>query len=372
MAVLNKKIILTLAALDKLIAILCAKGFEVIGPVLRDGVIVVDRINGISDLPKGVVDHQEAGSYSTKREESERLFAFTVGPQSCKHYLRPPVQTLWKSKRLEDKSLEIYPAASEVKRLAFFGIRSCELHAMIIQDKVFMGKEFVDEDYKKRRENIFIVALNCTRAGNTCFCTSMNTGPKVSFGFDLALTEVCSPEEHFFVAEVGSLTAEELIREISHRVASLEEVAAAERLVAAAANEMGRSLETKNIRNTLCNNLEHPRWEAVAERCLSCTNCTMVCPTCFCSSVDDISSLSGNEASRVQKWDSCFSQQFSYIHGGTIRCSVKSRYRQWLTHKFATWIDQFGTSGCVGCGRCITWCPVGIDVTEEIAAIRES
>ena len=82
--------------------------------------------------------------------------------------------------------------------------------------------------------------------------------------------------------------------------------------------------------------------------------------------------LYGARAERWRKWDSCFTLDFSYIHGGSVRTSAAARYRQWLSHKLATWIDQFGSSGCVGCGRCITWCPVGIDITEEVAAIRAS
>ena len=140
--------------------------------------------------------------------------------------------------------------------------------------------------------------------------------------------------------------------------------------MAGAAERMGRSLDPTDLRGLLARNLEHPRWDDVATRCLSCTNCTLVCPTCFCSSVEDVTDLAGEGAERNRVWDSCFSVDHSYIHGGSIRPSGRSRYRQWLTHKFGTWHDQFGTSGCVGCGRCITWCPVAIDVTEELAAIR--
>jgi ferredoxin len=98
----------------------------------------------------------------------------------------------------------------------------------------------------------------------------------------------------------------------------------------------------------------------------------MACPTCFCSSVEDTSDLTGEHAERWQKWDSCFNPDFSYIHGGEVRKTTASRYRQWMTHKLSTWFDQFGTSGCVGCGRCITWCPVGIDLTEEVRKMRQA
>ena len=140
--------------------------------------------------------------------------------------------------------------------------------------------------------------------------------------------------------------------------------------MAQARREMGRAMDTTNIKQLLYDNPEHPQWDKVAGRCLSCANCTMACPTCFCSTVEDVSDLTGKHAERWRKWDSCFSLEFSYIHGGHVRQSTKGRYRQWMTHKLASWQDQFGTSGCVGCGRCITWCPVGIDITEEVKAIR--
>ncbi|MCB0197785.1 MAG: 4Fe-4S dicluster domain-containing protein, partial [Anaerolineae bacterium] len=124
--------------------------------------------------------------------------------------------------------------------------------------------------------------------------------------------------------------------------------------------------------NLLYQNLEHPRWDHIANRCLSCANCTQVCPTCFCSDVVEVSDLENHKDERLRVWDSCFSLDFSHVHGGNIRPTTRARYRQWLTHKLASWIDQFGTLGCVGCGRCITWCPVGIDLTEEVRAIREA
>ena len=224
--------------------------------------------------------------------------------------------------------------------------------------------------YAMRRQDAFIVAVNCGEAGGTCFCVSMQTGPKASSGFDLALTELLDGDSHHFLVEVGSKTGAELLEQVPHRPAADAHVAAAEAVVARTASQMGRSLDTDGIKELLQGNPDHPRWDEVAERCLTCGNCTMVCPTCFCTTVEDHSDLSGTSAERVRKWDSCFTMDFSYLHGGSVRSTARSRYRQWMTHKLASWFDQFGTSGCVGCGRCITWCPVGIDITQEAAAIR--
>jgi len=198
----------------------------------------------------------------------------------------------------------------------------------------------------------------------------MGTGPKATFGYDLALTEVLENGSHFFVLDVGSERGNSVIESITNQTATEAQSRAADHVSDAV--EVRKTLDTNGIKELLYRNYDNPRWIQVADRCLTCGNCTLVCPTCFCSDVYDVTDLTGRHAERWRKWDSCFTVDFSYIHGGSIRPSPMSRYRQWMTHKLGTWIDQFGTSGCVGCGRCITWCPVGIDITEEARAIRES
>jgi ferredoxin len=198
----------------------------------------------------------------------------------------------------------------------------------------------------------------------------MNTGPKAGGGYDLALTELTEGEGHRFVVEAGTETGAEVLAELQAPKAGAKAVLQAAAAVEAAAAAITRRLDTTGIRDLLYKGFEHARWDDVSARCLNCGNCTLVCPTCFCSTVEDSSDVGGTQAERWRRWDSCFVQSFSYIHGGSVRMSSRSRYRQWLTHKLGAWIDQFGTSGCVGCGRCITWCPVGIDITQEVAAIR--
>ena len=251
-------------------------------------------------------------------------------------------------------------------------MRSCELHAIAIQDKVFLEGDYVDPAYKARRENLLIIAVNCGQAGNTCFCVSMNTGPEAKAGFDLVLTEVIDDDQHFFVIEAGSDKGVKLLKTLPLARTEEKENIAVQETIDRAVGQMGRALNTEGIQSLLQDNADHPRWNDVAQRCLSCANCTMACPTCFCSTVEDVTDLSGDNAERWKNWDSCFNLDFTYIHGGHARHSFKSRYRQWMTHKLSTWHDQFDTSGCVGCGRCITWCPEGIDITEETAAIRKT
>ncbi|MGA7808607.1 4Fe-4S dicluster domain-containing protein [Bradyrhizobium sp.] len=364
------KAVIARDALGDLIAGL-AGSHRVLGPTVRDGAIVYDDIAHVQDLPTGWTDRQDAGRYLLERREDNAVFGFAVGPHSWKQFLHPPIEKLWTARRGDD-GFTIESASPETRRFAFIGVRACELHAIAIQDRIFLEGPYRDATYGMRRQDAFIVAVNCGQAGGTCFCVSMGTGPQADAGFDLALTELIDAARHEFLVEAGSQAGGELLERLPHRAASGADLAAAEAVIAGTRNAMGRTLDTGGLKGLLQANPTHPRWDDAAERCLACGNCTSVCPTCFCTTVEDHSDLTAQSAERIRKWDSCFTMDFSYLHGGSVRQSGSARYRQWMTHKLASWIDQFGTSGCVGCGRCITWCPVGIDITAEAAAIRAS
>lgn len=366
-----QKVIIECQQLQQLIEVLGKLGFQVVGPRLNNGAIVYDEVRSVDDLPAGWTDQQEAGSYRLHPRTDAALFGYVVGPHSWKKFLHPSQLRFWTAKR-NGKGFQILDERLPHPRYAFLGVRACEIAAIAIQDKVFLEGDWVDPHYKARRESALIIAVNCGQAGGTCFCASMNTGPRVSQGFDLAMTEVVEKDEHYFVVEVGTPRGGEIVAKVPHKVANKNEVEAADAILERTAHSMGRHLDTTDLQAVLYRSHEHPRWDETAARCLTCANCTMVCPTCFCTTVEDVTDLGGGQAERWRKWDSCFTMDFSYIHGGSVRASPKSRYRQWLMHKLATWIDQFGMSGCVGCGRCITWCPVAIDITAEARAIRQS
>jgi sulfhydrogenase subunit beta (sulfur reductase) len=351
-----------------LLRVLTDLGYTIVGPTVRDGAIVYDEIRAVEELPQGLTDAQEAGRYRLEKRGDSALFGFAVGPHSWKKYFLPPTLRLWSAHRDGDRVAVDAQDESSAKT-ALIGVRSCELHAIAIQDKVLIGGPHIDAHYAARRKNLFIVAVNCIVAGGTCFCVSMNTGPKSTQGYDLALTELIG-DHHEFLVEIGSESGAGVMARLQCERADDAHLGRAANAIARTEATMGRSMDTTAIKELLYSNLEHPRWDDVAARCLGCANCTMVCPTCFCTTVEDHTDLTGDRVDRVRQWDSCFTMDFSHLHGGSVRTSLKSRYRQWMTHKLASWIDQFGTSGCVGCGRCITWCPVGIDITEEAAAIR--
>jgi formate hydrogenlyase subunit 6/NADH:ubiquinone oxidoreductase subunit I len=358
--------------LKKLIEALSRKGYEIIGSTVRDGAIVYDRIESAQELPAGWTDEQEPGRYRLKRREDQAVFGHAVGPQSWKKYLHPAEVLLWSAERQGGTFRILNNEMRPTRRYAFLGVRACDLAAIAVQDRVLTEDNYRDPIYASRRDGVFIVAVQCTQAAATCFCASMGTGPRARASFDLALTELLGQGGHRFVVEAGSDRGVEVLTELETALAGEEEWRQAEAAVNAAASQQVRGIDTTGIKDLLYQNFEHPRWDNVAARCLTCANCTMVCPTCFCTTVEDVSDVTGDHAERWRRWDSCFTLDFSYIHGGSVRASSKGRYRQWMIHKLASWIDQFGSSGCVGCGRCITWCPVGIDITEEVRAIRET
>lgn len=363
--------LLRAADLDRLIAALTRRGYRVVGPVLQDDAIVYDELTSARQLPLGLKDVQAPGKYRLSKRDDGAVFGFVVGPHSFKKYFLPPGEPLFQLRRNAETWQDATPQTTE-RPLALFGARSCEIMAMNIQDQVLKNGPHPDPGYTRRRNSAFVVAVACLEPAASCFCTSMGGGPRPERDFDLALTELLptADSQHQFYVEIGSELGAEVLAECDTDPATEADDRAARGVEETASAAIERHLNTDGIRDLLQDNLEHPRWDDVAERCLSCASCTLVCPTCFCTRVDDTTDLAGEVATRTRSWDSCFSMEFSHMHGGSARTSVKARYRQWLTHKLSSWFDQFGSSGCVGCGRCITWCPPGIDLTEEVAAIR--
>ncbi|NNE08014.1 MAG: 4Fe-4S dicluster domain-containing protein [Gemmatimonadetes bacterium] len=371
MLVKNETYILERKDFPTLLEELGRRGYRTFGPTVRDQAIVYDELESVDDLPAGWTEEQDGGKYELRRREDDALFGYVIGPDSWKKYLHPPRQKVFSCAAV-DGLITIDDPEPEEPPMAFLGMRSCERHAIAVQDGVFLDPGSADPAYARRREQALFIAVNCTNASETCFCTSMNTGPKVDLPVDLNMTECLTPDHHRFTVRAGSNRGAEILEAVPTRPATEAEVAEAERRIDEAAGEMGRTIETSDLKDLLYANLDNPHWEDVGARCLNCANCTMVCPTCFCTTMEDVTDITGKSAERTRRWDSCFTWDFSYMHGGSVRQSSKSRYRQWMTHKLATWQDQFDRLGCIGCGRCITWCPVGIDLTKEVEAIRNS
>jgi ferredoxin len=368
---LGSPVVLDADALGALLELL-GRDTDVRGPVVRDGAVVWGALRSIDELPTGIHDEQAPGSYALGDpvHGDGRRFAWAVGPQSPKPQFMPASDVVWRAEPVDGSlGAPVEPKPRTGAPIALFGARPCEVAALDILDTVLARGAYGDPAYRRRREGTLVVEVECTSPSGTCFCASMGTGPDARAVSDLTVCEIGPVDDPRYLVRSGSDRGDALLQGVSWRPATDEDLAERARLIDVATRSMGRSLDTAGLPAALDAAMEDARWADIAERCLGCGNCTLVCPTCFCTTVEDVSDLSG-AVERRRSWSSCFDLGHSYMHGGPVRHSLGARYRQWLTHKLGTWWDQFGTSGCVGCGRCITWCPVGIDITAEAAALR--
>lgn len=334
---------------------------------------MLGKVGSVDDLAQGVRDKQEGGSYRLEEGDPDLTFEYVAGMNSTKTFFFPAMQRLYQC-HVEGERFVLDAGPAQAPKLAMLGVRPCDLAALRIQDKAFGTADSrtprcaAEDQYGEVRRRALLIVVNCTRPAGTCFCASMGTGPAAGEGYDLCMTELRAG----FVMRAGSEAGRKLLGGLPVREPSSAELELAEIKLQNAREHMGRRLDVEGLKEILDGAIDHPQWDDVARRCLSCGNCTMVCPTCFCSTVTDQTELGGVTVTRWRQWESCQSHQFSYTTAGPVRSTVRGRYRQWMRHKFCTWFDQFGCSGCVGCGRCITWCPVGIDVTAEAARIRQT
>lgn len=350
---------------QSLIDLLIAAGYQVIGPQVRDHAIVFEPLTRAAQLPIGITDEQSPGKYRLEQSESDRCFDWATGPQALKPMTFVPRETLWHSERQVDHRLAFHEEPVVTQSTVVVGIRACDLAALAIQDKHFMHGSNPDPHYSRRRQSLFLIAVNCMRSARTCFCTATDDGPRVRTGHDIALSEL----DEGFILDAHTERGRAIIDALVLATASPEQIARVDTGIEQAAQQQQRTLPAGPLQEKLVAAVDHPHWQTLNDRCLTCGNCTAVCPTCFCQThVDDVA-LDGMHASHGRQWASCFDPDHSYIHGIVIRAERPQRYRQWLTHKFGTWEEQFGRGGCTGCGRCIAWCPVGIDVTVELAAL---
>ncbi len=361
--------VLEVSGLAALVDALKDQGYTVVGPTVRDGAIVLAELSDADELPYGQGVWTDAGAYRLVPREDRAVFAHSAGPQSWKSVLHPARARLWAADRTGGAAPVTADAGDAPSRYALLGVRPCDLKAIAVLEKVLAGGRHRDPIFGARRQGLFVVAVDCIEPSGTCFCVSMGGGPQAGAGYDLALTEVLDGGTHRFTVRVGSAEGASVLARLPVQEADEQTCQAATHAVRDAADRMGRAMPPVDLKDLLVESRNSPHWTDVARRCLTCGNCTMVCPTCFCTTTQDVTDLTGDHAERWRVWDSCFSLDFSYMHGGPVRVSGESRYRQWISHKLSAWHDQFGTSGCVGCGRCIAWCPAGIDITAEATAL---
>lgn len=350
--------------LGSLVSELMARGYRCYGPTIQEGAIQMRELES-PEIRRGLNAIQQPGRYRVANDPEHRYFAWTNGPQAIKPHAFASKETLWRAERDADGRLRFAAVTPEPPPRAFIGVRACDLAALAIHDAHFLREGHSDPQYAARRGNLFLVAVQCSEPAETCFCASTGDGPTPTYGYDIALAELADG----FVASAASEAGTAVLAALGLDPASAAQIAAAREQAEASAARQTRRLPSRNLRDALMARLEHPRWDEVATRCLACGNCVSVCPTCFCHAEVDDPALDGQSSEHVRVWDTCFGEAHGYLHGFNVRADIRTRYRQWLTHKLGTWHEQFGRSGCVGCGRCIAWCPVGIDLTEEVAAL---
>lgn len=363
--------------------------YRIIGPKNLNDVVTLTDID-FNDIPSGYTDTQGPGAYrlnppippsegggkrgfEIEGNGGSTVFSFSSGPDSFKRFLNPPFREILTFKK-STKGISAHPSLREEKPLAFIGMRACDMAGLRLLDKVFLEGPVMDTQYNQQRKSMIIIAVNCIHPNDNCFCASMGTGPEIKDGFDIAITEL----NDFLLLEIVTSKGKGLMQGLSMEEAGNMDTKEKNSKIEDCRKRIKKSIRASELPWLIYRNLEHPRWTDTADRCLACGSCTQVCPTCFCNSTFDCLQLSGItkksseiSGSRIRTWDSCFSKNFARVHGGNFRASRKSRYRHWMAHKLAYWMDEFGSPGCVGCGRCITWCPVGIDITEEMEALRK-
>ncbi|MEL6890933.1 MAG: 4Fe-4S dicluster domain-containing protein [Actinomycetota bacterium] len=379
----------TLLDLDGLQRVVDLLDADVHAPVVRADDLVVAPIRSVGALPVAWGSTSVPGEVTPMRRSDRARFGWALTSSSWKSFVHPPrirTMTIGRSAapgegpgdddrdgRRGGDAVPVSVTTRTSRRQALIGVRPCELAALDRLDTVLSSEPI----HRSLRDDTFIAVVNCSTPASTCFCTSMDTGPHVegrTTSHDLEITELVGDDDPVYVVHSVSRAGERLLAALAaedvgeavedHHLTSVGE----QRDRAEAA--ITRRLDPDDVRHTLADAHESPHWSDVGDRCLACANCTSVCPTCFCTNLQDIDRLGESDVERWRTWDSCFGLEFSRVGSSPIRSSIASRYRQWMTHKLDTWHDQFGESGCVGCGRCIAWCPVGIDIAAEADALE--
>lgn len=257
---------------------------------------------------------------------------------------------------------------ADSKKKIYFGIRPCDAYGISYMDKFFL-EGYRDGFYGRKREQAYIVAINCIKPGDNCFCSSMGTGPFAEGGYDVLLT----PMEDNYIVEAGNSRGEELIAAALDLLTKFQgDINSKKELVEKEViNKFKTRLITDNPGGVLEKNYNNPIWLQISEDCVACTGCTSMCPTCTCFNV--VEERTGeNSGARVRHWDSCQSDSFTRNAGEHNPRTREIRVKYRIYDKFKYIEDKFNYKGCTGCGRCINVCPASINFVKIINSLAEN
>ena len=332
--------ITTLEGLQKLLDFFVKRGFTVYGPVIKGKSWVFSEIHSISEVDLNYIR--------------------SILPP--KKLLLPPKSSIFSFKL--DDSFEVFESC-DFKNVVLFGVHPCDLKAIERLDAFF---SLYPEDvcYKARRQGLFIVGLTCNVVDEHCFCSSLGIDPEASTGFDILITQIGES----FLVESGSLKGLNILRELNFPEAKSEHLEAKMRHIEDLKSRFTKKADFKELDKIAKSKLDHKVWLETAEKCLSCGNCSMVCPVCYCFDVYDSLDLTLKEGARVMELDSCQLLEYAEVAlGGNFRRDRYQRLRHWMLCKFGAAGGSTYTS-CVGCGRCLVYCPTSIDLTEVARVLK--
>ncbi|MBS3977633.1 MAG: 4Fe-4S dicluster domain-containing protein [Syntrophomonadaceae bacterium] len=243
-------------------------------------------------------------------------------------------------------------------RQVIVGIRPCDVQSVQVMDEVFLTKGYVDKLYKEKRDHTCLVALGCLSPLPTCFCSSMGLNPMAAPGADLMMYDLGDSYGIIPQSEAG----EALIASLGGLVLDGGQVPAG--------NPCTLKVDTEGLTAKLQKMFEHPLWNKVNQKCLACGTCTYLCPTCHCFDIQGKNK--GDEGYKFRCWDSCMYPEYTLMAGGhQPRSSKKERLRQRFLHKLQYMPERYHAWGCVGCGRCLAYCPVQVDITRFMRDVKE-
>lgn len=335
---------LTIDNLKKLIDSLSSAGVRVVAPVKNDeGMVVYGEIFSSAD---------------------NLAFDEVIGRYSPKDSFFPQTETLL-TYRKDGNKVNVKPESPVIKETVLFGIRPCDAAAMKSLNSVFRWG-YIDNLFTDRIDSATVISMGCSIADDYCFCTSVGLAPDSKVGSDVLLKKDKSGNyQAEFVTEKGEkfIAANNSFFSSSGENAELEPVAEVTAL----------DINIDKIKGWLddSENFDRDEWKILADQCVGCGGCTFVCPTCHC--FDIVDEPYGNQGKRIKNWDGCQFDHFTlHASGHNPRDTQPKRWRNRFHCKFKIYPDRFEKKGCVGCGRCIRVCPVGVDITEAMITISNS